>query len=177
MTQKELLAQYEVAVRDKYPGNEKFVQYEVKSVAHIVELPDQTYFVIEKPTIETQFYFGESGYDYDEVFETACRCQNSEEYFMTANLRKIDRLIEECDRTDIVMRKCFGYYRGEIGVVGFDAGETFDKNCYKSLTDDEIKAIRNGYLEVRKRFEKRLKAYLKRYGLSKVRTHIYWRDE
>ena len=44
------------------------------------------------------------------------------------------------------------------------------------LTKEERQELVKGYEEVRKAFIKRLNTYLKRYGLSKVRTWTYLSD-
>ena len=44
-------------------------------------------------------------------------------------------------------------------------------------TKDEIQAIINAYEEAARQHETKLRAYLKRYGLSQVRAWTYWRDE
>lgn len=50
-------------------------------------------------------------------------------------------------------------------------------NPYRVCTDEERKLIIAGYERVANAHEKRIKTYLKRYGLTKVRTWSYWRDE
>lgn len=45
------------------------------------------------------------------------------------------------------------------------------------LSDKDIDDIREAYVRARNSHEKKVKNYLKRYGMSKVNTWSYWRDE
>ena len=47
----------------------------------------------------------------------------------------------------------------------------------RPLTTEEIDIVIEAYKKARAAFEKRLNTYLKRYGMSKVETWTYWRDE
>ena len=49
-------------------------------------------------------------------------------------------------------------------------------NDVKKLTREEIYSLIKGYEEVRQMFTKRLKTYLKKYGLSKLNVWTYLRD-
>lgn len=45
------------------------------------------------------------------------------------------------------------------------------------LTDKDLEDIRAGYVRALEQHKKKVERYLKRYGLKKVRTWSYWRDE
>ncbi|MBQ1357138.1 MAG: hypothetical protein IIY64_01270, partial [Aeriscardovia sp.] len=53
------------------------------------------------------------------------------------------------------------------------AGEYWE---YKILTADEIDIIINAWKQAAAAHEKKVDAYLKRYGTSKVHAWTYWRD-
>jgi hypothetical protein len=44
------------------------------------------------------------------------------------------------------------------------------------MTVEDRQAILAGLKREREKFEKRLQTYLKRYGVSKIRTWTYWAD-
>ncbi len=47
---------------------------------------------------------------------------------------------------------------------------------YEKMTDADRMAILAGMKREREKFDKRLQAYLKRYGTSKIHTWTYWAD-
>ena len=47
---------------------------------------------------------------------------------------------------------------------------------YRRLTDEETAAFIQMHKEEVEKFEKRLRTYLKRYGLSKCYYGMYWAD-
>ena len=57
----------------------------------------------------------------------------------------------------------------------YDLTET-EKARYKPLKEHDRLALIEEYKKVLVDFEKRLQAYLKRYGLSKLNIWSYWQD-
>lgn len=47
----------------------------------------------------------------------------------------------------------------------------------RDVTDDDIELIRAGYARVRSGFQRRLNAYWKRFGASKIKTLTYWTEQ
>ena len=50
------------------------------------------------------------------------------------------------------------------------------ESIVRFLTDDEIRMMRHAYMLVRTAFKKRLNAYWKRFGASKIHTWTYWTE-
>lgn len=48
---------------------------------------------------------------------------------------------------------------------------------YYILSDKDIEIVKAAIVRAMERHEKKVRAYLKRYGMSKVRTWSYWQDE
>jgi len=156
----------------------KWEKYLRSKVAWLLKLTDGTIFGIEKPTIETHFCFGESGYDIDEKLAEAAEARTNANLFRIRNLRDLDEKIkalkEGPDEGYEVWASVFG------GVaIGIYVGRWWNKENTVNpidLSDEDKKRIAEGYEIVRDGFAKRIDAYLKRYGLSKVHSWTYWVD-
>ena len=193
MTQKELkeLYQKEAAA---YWKDKSMTDYCVKKAAYIVELEDGKYTIIDKPTISKDFCFG-YGYcgvsteeDYQDAANMAKYARIETDYFMDYNLRGLNEAISNLKDDNLEVYSFVGYNGQDVDTKrrSFRITELWDNPEYKpfawnvpdlkKLTDQERKALLAGYEEVKKAFVKRLNTYLKRYGLSKVRTWTYLSD-
>lgn len=58
-------------------------------------------------------------------------------------------------------------------------GRELDFNGYKGYvcTDEDVALLRAGFERAAKSHERKCRAYLKRYGLSKLHTWTYWMDD
>lgn len=150
---------------------------------YFVELPDGAIFEIEIPQIQTRFCCGEDdrgqGGDGPGTLKFAQnRCDEfeKEQGFKGKNMRDFDRQwkLESLDGT------YFGeaYYRqnGDLGVVSIQQAQYRNGKPGRSITAGDLAAIREGVAKVRADFEKRLNAYWKRFGASKLRTWTYWTE-
>jgi len=165
----------------------KMVDYSVKQASCVINL--RGYLVdYDKPSIETRFCFGEHGYDFDEVSETCEAASKSEKYFMRKNMDGTDakRVIDMLDGAGRCWRKAYPILRPHryccqdddcrIAYIEWTADASEAHADPMALTDDEKAELRQMMVEEQEKFEKRLKAYLKRYGLSKCRYWTYWAD-
>lgn len=156
------------------------------------ELDDGTAFIWEKPSIEKRFCFGESGYDYDEAQRMAAHARNSEEYFRRENLREFDAVIAALDgegtgfydhAQPYIQQESY-HGAGTISLsklvwlcpADFYRMTEQQKQRIRVPYQSELETITEGYKAERTAFEKRLNSYLKRYGLSQVKSWTYWRD-
>ena len=145
---------------------------------------------IDKPRIETRFCFG-FGYcgvssmeDEQRASDMANYAQTSESYFIRENLKDITQKIETLEENHYIAYLS-GNPKTGLGYIGFcyrcdDEQTKRDVERfggeYFALTDEERKQIAGYYRIERERFTKRLNAYLKRYGLSKVHSWTYLSD-
>lgn len=139
------------------------------------------YMPIPKPSIDNRFCFHDEGPDY----EFYCHLMEDKEtrlaeYFKQENLATFDRVIDFIEKPgepyddkrlwwkgNDEMHQMRVYRSNEIG---------YDKTGYTLCTDEEIEQILAAYKYGREQMEKRLDAYLKRYGVSKIHTWTYWAD-
>ena len=141
--------------------------------------------------------------DYDRANAAARHASENADYFIRENMKEItgtldllddDRympvLYEEYDpvygcpnlcalnfrRVAEILEDCGGSaYLEEL--KGTDKKEARGGRKYHILSGEEKEAVRNAFKEAAARHEKKVLAYLKRYGLSKVNSWSYWRDE
>ena len=158
-----------------------------------------TLWVMDKPSIRTDFWFGEHTYDYDEVCERCDKASESEKYFVDENLRNCtayemlealegrDRWGYDAHYTAFVVQEKYWSQDGacRLGYVnvlrlGTDPDEHFRTSKgvqdYRELTDDEVEHLKDFLRGEVEKFQKRLNTYLKRYGLSKCHYGVYWAD-
>lgn len=189
MTQKELKQQYaEILSSEVWHGNKGMIDFCLKKAAYIVELDNGDIVALEKPTIKTDFCFGyrDSRYDteeYDNANAMADYAATSTDYFISENLNELDNLIWRLEQDDPFP---FDYYLrtqyigqpedSKLKTVDAFYWHTDEAKTFPRLDGENRERIIAGYREVRAAFVKRLNAYLKRYGLSKINTWSYWLD-
>lgn len=187
----ELVAYYE---RVWEGGDGHMVDYCVNEIAHAVRLSNGLILTIDKPKIQTSFCFGESGYDYDDAVNMAYRVSKTEEYFKSANMREFETIIsdlKQCREIDKWgSRKMYAYLRvsSYCGCEDRVVCELYTSDMWpesvkmntgrepEQLPDADIDTAIALFEEARDAFKKRVDAYWKRYGSSKLKTWTYWRD-
>lgn len=198
--QAELMEQYISDYCTQYSREDtKFLQYLRGSIARIVELDGGELLEIEKPRIETRFCFGYgySGRSTEEEEENAANMARTADtdprYFLEKNLAQltdtVDRIRayldgEKADYCGTIPKapffctkwgqvtKCLYFMRQ----WDYDTMSESEKAKYRKPSEEELNRILSAYEIEIKAFEKRLQAYLKRYGLSKLHTWTYLSD-
>ena len=160
---------------------DSWVKYFKGKIGALVRLEDGSILNIEKPSIETSFCYGESGYDADDAYRAANRARTSEDHFRRENLMDLEEAIRVLER-----RPSDGYvYRNCVAVVSVKGiaevsfcgpWDSWNNKPVLEVSEEDRERILEGYRKVYAAFEKRINTYLKRYGLSKVRAWTYWRD-
>lgn len=178
----------EILDKEVWNGNQKMVSFCLKEAAYIVELENGDIVVIEKPRIETRFCFGysDSRYDtedYDRANNMADYAKRSQEYFIEENMSDIDRMIAQLEGTEshsfeYRLRVKYTNSPADSKLKSLDAYYWHDEHAkqFPEISDADRQRVIDGYKVVRADFEKRLNTYLKRYGMSKVKTWSYWQD-
>lgn len=191
----ELLEEY-INEKRKAWNSEDMIKHFRKKVSGLYRLSNGGILRFEKPNIETSFCFGysDSRYDtedYDRANNMVRHASSDENYFLKENLKWYDSEIKKInEKKDHLCIHRVSYYsqKEPLNVWKFSVlpWHTFDE-CTKGehrswLTDlSEVNGvdraiILNALKEERAKFEKRLKTYLKKYGLSKLKVWSYWRD-
>lgn len=191
MTQKEIKEKYmEIMRTEVWPQSVRMQQYAEKEFYYGVELDNGDIYVIEKPRIKKDFCFGYGMYgistkeDMDGASSMVHHASTSEGYFISKNLEEIEERIERLRDPRKTGYKYCAYSGQEPGsklktytmLDPYDFDRMYRKVDIEEMTAREVKAIADGYEEVRQMFMKRLKTYLKKYGLTKVNAWSYLRD-
>jgi len=199
---KEYLNEYLDEMRKAWGGDDKMIEYEKSIFSSAVRLSNGGLVVFEKPRIETRFCFGYSCSPFDnESNDNAERmahfARTNEQHFLNANLEGYDEKIEalqtNCgEGSNYKFIGCSWYLKRlhylsqkePLNLFEFVAvhwGELQDNpqryGEVEKMSDEDRTTILEGLKHERNKFEKRLQAYLKRYGLSKLNVWTYWRDE
>lgn len=184
--QKDLKLMYEDILRSEVWKDEKMVKHCLKEMGYIVGLENGDIIILEKPRIKKDFCFGysDSSYDtvdYDNANDMAHHARKSEEYFIDKNLDQIRDTIKGLKSKEGARFK-WGIstkYTGQkenSKLKEIYQYDQFDGKEHTEVSKDDIDRVIQGYEEVEKAFNKRLKTYLKRYGLTKVNSWSYWKD-
>ena len=188
--QKELKAKYRYLLEsDVWGSDKKMIDFCAKKTGWIVELTNGDIIALEKPTMKKDFCFGYSlsrydTEDYDAANEAARHAASSEEYFLSENLHQVDMILDNLESSEW---NSWDYYivipyytqpdNSTLKGLHSFYWHSPEAAKYPKLEGEDRQRIIDGYKEIRKAFEKQLHTYLKRYGLSKVRSWSYWQDE
>ena len=192
--------------RKTWGDDSKMMDYCMKKIDVIVPLENGGIIVLDKPSIETQFCYGYGycGMSTEEEIDGASRCAaaiREEDNFKEENLRDLNEHIEtikhlkkrefsnmkeftwwvdrDYNLTALVLQNSYedtpGLYN--YGFASWDRLEYLrGKGRAFNPTEKDIENIIAGLEEQKRRFEKRLNTYLKKYGTSKLHTWTYLRD-
>ena len=173
--------------RKVWGNDEKMVKHYVSTTSNFFTSDDGIIITFDKPHIVTRFWIPEHGYDYDEKQGMAHDAARSIEYFVSKNMQQLENydLIWSNDeyRSRAYIKR--GRYINQPGdcAIGFilladhcESERGLESQGYRKLTDKEIDRLHEAENRRNALFEKRLRSYLKRYGLSKVSCGTYWAD-
>lgn len=187
--EKELKAAYiSEVVAESWNGKDSWREYYEKEIARVVELSTGDLIAIKKPRIETRFCYGYGTFESDEgARRMAARTRtDGGEIFKSENLHDFDRLTECLKDERFISYVRTAYINApentKIKQIEYCSGYDWEqrkhdiKDAY-ILNEGDKALICAAYEIERKEFEKRLDAYLKRYGTTKLKTWTYWQDE
>lgn len=165
-----LSSKYEKALAQVWK-DEKMIMHCLKQADYIVELESGKLFIIEKPKMKKNFWFG---YHRDTA-EVAGAIKHSkiEDYFRAINLDGIDKRIAAL--SEHVWAYTARYEATgnilDIYIVNMSSSSEAD-----IVTDGDIERIKIGYKKVKEWFAKRLDGYLRRYGTKHITSSSYCAD-
>ena len=163
-----------IDVYSKRAGKDvKYFEFLKNCLSNDLELENGLVLQFEKPRIKTDFCYGYSLYgcnteSYDNATESVEHAKSSIIHFIDYSVSKdgllsLDQLSDQEDKRD------YQYEYGE--------SPRYKEFINGELSKSDIQKILNILAEELQKFVKRLNTYLKRYGLSKVHSWSYWRDE
>ena len=187
----ELVEEYRGELVKLWRTDTSMIDFCIKKISSIRKLSNGGLITWKKPEINTRFCFGYMGQsDEGDAQQMAQNAKKNEDYFLSENLgifdvtiKKIKSTLKKNNENKLYIYK--EYSRDYVNLWGFTVlsfsefiyqNERKIYNDIQEASDEDIRIILEAEKEERAKFEKRLKTYLKRYGLSKVKTWSYWQD-
>ena len=181
----------------EYWKSERMIKYCLSCLSNELELENGLILKFEKPSIETYFCYGYSlsnidTESYDNANKNVENARKDVINFINENIAQsglqdlYNKLIKadtvyysNCNNNGIVSVRSL-YDQNDECYFRYHYGENSDH--YKTyitgtLSKSDVQKIIAKVAEELQKFVKRLNTYLKRYGLSKVHSWSYWRDE
>lgn len=179
---KEAVAKLENEYKENiWKGSKSMIAYACHNISDCYETEKGFLIEFETPTIKKDFCFGYDDFytkqeDADDMAEHA---RTNERYFIEKNLEEIESLIKNLESGKVYARK--GYdeavnLRGLVFEKYYRRAEEFERKDCEELTETDVKGLIEMAKNERRKFEKRLGTYLKRYGTSKLNVWTYYRD-
>lgn len=154
------------------------VDYCVNKAQRVVRLTDGSLVAIEKQKVQTSFCYGygwngvSSETEHSEACDMAQKARSDEDMFIAENMAEFSPFDKEYDHNTLVLRKG---YEGRANIKSIGWAARWETNVEPiSAADREI--LLKAYEEEKAVHLKKVQAYLKRYGLSKVRSWAYLVD-
>ena len=185
---KALLAGAEISTSESAPvvNGDKFTQwlnefaeasndsgYYKREYVGAVKIRDR-YLLLNKPSIKTEFCFHDEGPDYDFYKEVTSSDERLQKYFLNRNRWTFTEDINFIEKEGRIYIDLQSYSNGQAGI---------SQHCYEwgrkvceEATAEETALILEGLKFALAKFDKRLNAYVKRYGVKKIHTWTYWAD-
>lgn len=164
-------------------------EYVGNNLAGYMVTADGKIITINKPRIQTSFWFGENGYDFQEKVELASTASRDREYFKQENIAN-SKLTSKQANIEAALDGQGKFFLFKIwgdqpfySVTYFAKDRMLDSysksllsTAEREMTRAELEAYKELIEAALKAFDRRLNTYLKRYGLSKCSYDTYWVD-
>lgn len=160
-------------------SNLRWIDSHVNDASH-VDIFQGKAVMFYKPRIKTEFPF-----DDENEYEMKIYHNFTEDYFIADNMRRNEelRLLDFFEKKGSFSYGCrelyLAPYYSNGNIWSFTTLAPGDENDpwhkdYIKVTEEEKEHLHKVLLNEKAKFEKRLHSYLKRYGLSKIRTWSYY---
>lgn len=191
--QNNLKARYCEGLKEVWKNDQKMIDWCMKQITFLVPICDGKYIVeLTKPTIKTDFWFGESDCGQGPSHDENIKNMNSarfiiKDYFINENIKGIDDTINNLkdiiNGNSILTAKHFIHYYNsseDSPIHGFCFHHPWHGNSVSGQTWDlnieDVKNILEAYKLQRERMITRLESYIKRFSTKKIGVHSYWID-
>ena len=187
---------YKNSLINIYNNDDKMIKYAMNKIAYLIPICYGKHIIcIEKPSLKKDFYFGYSdigqGLSYEENNKVMDEFKkNLEQNFRESNLSNIDSMINDLvsikdNKSSTKIMHYVKYYSDKdsfddsvIHDFGFDdpwRGKSFSGEG-RELNVNDIKTLIYGYEYLKEYMNKKIDAYIKKYGTSKLHVSSYWID-
>ena len=131
------------------------------------------YLLIDKPSIKNRFCFHDEGPNYELYKSLHADEGKMRQYFVNQNEFEFTNKISRIEKGEEVRLKESDYMNEICLYIG---GYYYDRQEGRLATEEEKALILDGLKYGLTCYRKRLNAYLKKYGVSKIHTWTYWAD-
>ena len=178
---KEAVAKLENEYKENiWKGSKSMIAYACHKISDCYETEKGYLIEFEKPSIKKDFCFGYDDFysNQDDADEMAAHARTNERYFIEKNLEEINRLIKSLESGKVYARKGYDDSVNLRSLVFEKYLRTyeFEKEKCDELSGSDVAGLIEMAKNERRKFEKRLGTYLKRYGTSKLNIWTYYRD-
>lgn len=164
--------------------DEKMIKYCLNKNELLIKTEKGYILGIEKQGIEKNFCFGyrlnsSDTDEYDAANRMANRAQSDSDYFIAENMKKFDEYVKAFSDKDNRFFFQNNYHSQKNNILkNVNCVSYFypEKPDMEFISENDRELILAAYKEYRERHAKKVQAYLKRYGTSKVRSWSYWED-
>ena len=163
-----------------WKGSKSMIAYACHKISDCYETEKGYLIEFEKPSIKKDFCFGYDDFysNQEDADEMAGHARTNERYFIEKNLEEINRLIKSLESGKVYARKSYDD-SVNLRCLVFEKylrAYEFEREECDELSGADVAGLIEMAQNERRKFEKRLGTYLKRYGLSKLNVWTYYRD-
>jgi len=158
---------------DEFAESQNDSGYYKREYVGAVKIRDR-YFLLNKPSIKTEFCFHDEGPDYDFYKEVTSSDERLQKYFLNRNRWTFTEDINFIEKEGRIYIDLQSYSNGQAGIS--QHGNEWGRKVCEEATAEETALILEGLKFALAKFDKRLNAYVKRYGVKKIHTWTYWAD-
>lgn len=186
---KALLPEFKREMAKVWSDEHMLDNYECKQFSYAVRLQNGGILKFKKPSIENRFCWADEGPSLDAYNRITSSEERLKQYFLRENLAQFDKDIEQLqslshDGTTLYLQRESYSQTEPLNLWQWKAWSEWDvqenpsqyHGDHMKMTEADRKTILEGVKHEREKFEKRLNAYLKRYGTRKLKTWTYWAD-
>lgn len=178
---KEAVAKLENEYKENiWKGSKSMIVYACHKISDCYETEKGYLIEFEKPSIKKDFCFGYDDFysNQEDADEMAGHARTNERYFIEKNLEEINRLIKSLESGKVYARKSYDDSVNLRCLVFENYLRTyeFEREKCEELSGADVAGLIEMAKNERRKFEKRLGTYLKRYGTSKLNVWTYYRD-
>lgn len=186
---KALLPEFKREMAKVWSDEHMLDYYECKQFSYAVRLQNGGILKFKKPSIENRFCWADEGPSLDAYNRITSSEERLKQYFLRENLAQFDKDIEQLqslshDGTTLYLQRESYSQTEPLNLWQWKAWSEWDvqenpsqyHGDHMKMTEADRKTILEGVKHERDKFEKRLNAYLKRYGTRKLKTWTYWAD-
>lgn len=176
--QRTLKAEYRTLMADVWQ-DQRMIDFCTKNAEIVVKTEDGFFLELEKQSIQNNFCFGYYGSDDEAANKMSHHARTNENYFIEENLKSIKKEIEYLSTTSdkLYFRNHYTGQGNDIlkGLVSIKPWEEPAADMVE-VSENNKNLLIEAYKMQLESQTKKVNTYLKRYGLSKVRSWSYWVD-